>query len=455
MSALSKGGKTWLTKLGRISEISKGNKECVFNNLGHIIDFDMLLDGFHALDGKKAVGIDKLTKEEFGQDLTANLSEILVSLRRNTYAPQASRTVEIPKEDGSKRPLAISCVGDKIVQWCFARILEAIFEPLFLDCSYGYRPNRSAHAALGTLVQTQGSCLNGAVVEVDLKSYFNSVPHLPLLDFLQKKINDRRFLGNLVKLMKAPVQNTDGKIATPKMGVPQGSILSPVLSNIYLHYVLDLWFAELRTTTFKYNCFQVRFADDVAWVFASKPEAQRFYNTLPKRLAKYGLTLNFEKSSILPSGKYAIERMIAKGDAMPQFKFVGFQLQWMRGRNGQFRPRVRPRKDRMNATLKRVGEYLRKNRTHPNHMNVLKAVSLVYQGWLRYFAVSDCQSDMWNFRHRIRIMLHRWFNRRGKRGCMNWQRLDRILEQNKLSRMPKLFSLWSCPKVEWRQNSGA
>ena len=455
MSVHSNDGRTWLTKLRRISEISKSNKEFVFNNLGHIIDFEMLRDGFNALDGKKAVGIDGMTKEEFGQDLTANLSDILVRLRRGTYLAQPARQVEIPKEDGSLRALAISCFGDKLVQWCFARIVEAIFEPLFLDSSYGYRPNRNAHDALAALVQAQSRCVNGAVVEVDLKRYFDSVPHLPLVNFLSQKIRDKRFIGNLVKLMKTTTIDVDGKVTVAEKGVPQGSILSPVLSNIYLHHVIDTWFEGLNASTFQGNCFQVRYADDIVWVFENKEEARRFHDTLPKRLSKYELTLNADKSSIVPSGRYAIERIQTKRLRMPTFKFVGFQLHWKRGRNGKYRPCVRPRRDRMSSTLKRIRDHLKTNLNHPNHHSVLTAVSRVHQGWVRYFAVSDCQGDVWRFQHTICVMLLGWFNRRGKRGCMNWTKLAPVLQQYRMDYTPKLYSLWSCQKVEWRQKSGA
>jgi RNA-directed DNA polymerase len=429
-------------KLARIGELSKGNKHFVFNNIGHIIDFDFLLDCFKTLDGKKALGVDGISKEVYREDLTANISELLIRIRRGTYRPRAARMVFIPKEDGSQRPLAISCFEDKIVQLAVSRILESIFEHLFLDCSFGYRPKRNAHDALRALQLEQQRCWKGAVVEIDLQKYFNSVPHEPLLKLLQSKLMDSRFIALIKRMIEAPLQNESGEIEQSNLGVPQGSILSPVLSNIYLHYVLDEWFESIKSSHLKGNCTEIRFADDVVFVFQYAEQGVKVLKVLPKRLAKYGLTLNTSKSSYQRCGKAIVEEHWHAKRPMPQFKFVGFKVLWRRARTGHFRPMVKPRSDRMQATLSRIRKYLRSSLNHPNHMYVLRQVSLVYRGWVNYFGVSDCRGALFRFRQALRILVHRWFNRRGKRGAMNWERLHSILENARLDKLPPLKSLW-------------
>ncbi len=319
MSTLSNGGPTWSIKLNRIKTLASSDPASVFDNLGHVIDEEFLLDCFKTLDGKKAVGADGITKEDYEGDLSANITELLIRIRRGTYRPQPARMVEIPKDDGSKRPLAICCFEDKIVQLAVHRLLEAIFEPEFLPCSHGYRPGKSAHGALKSLLKAMNGHIIGAVVEIDLRSYFNSIPHSPLFKILEKRIRDRRFLGLIWQLLRMPCLTSEGKIAENDLGVPQGSILSPLLSNIYLHEVVDRWFDELSKSYFKGNCQEIRFADDLVFVFGYSNEAEAFKRTLPKRLAKYGLEINEEKSSIQPSGSRTVQRLSAEGSLLPKF----------------------------------------------------------------------------------------------------------------------------------------
>ena len=261
-----------------------------------MLDLDLLRECYHKLEWKKAIGIDGASKATYGQRLEERLQDLLTRIRRNAYKPQASRLVEIPKEDGSSRPLAISCFEDKIVQQSVSKILTAIYEPLFLPSSYGYRERTNGHEALRALMKYSNQNPMGATLEIDLRKYFNSIPHENIMRLLSEKITDKRFLGLVEKLIRAPVME-NGKEAINRVGCPQGSIVSPILSNIYLHYVVDSWFEEIRKSHIKGRSNMVRFADDMVFVFQHKAEAEKFYSVLPKRLAKYGLTLHEEKSS--------------------------------------------------------------------------------------------------------------------------------------------------------------
>jgi len=386
----------------------------------------MLFDCYRELDGKKAVGIDGVTKLEYGQNLEGNLTDLLIRIRRGTYTPKPSRIVEIPKEDGSKRPLAICCLEDKIIQSAMAKILEAIYEPIFLPGSYGFRPGRGAHDALKDLMNQMFKNTNGAIVEIDLKKYFNTIPQPFLAEMLKAKITDSRFLGLIHTLLKAPTLTKDG-IVPSTMGVPQGSICSPILANIFLHYVIDQWVEEIKKGGFiKGRLDVVRYADDMVFTFAIAKEAEKFFEVLPKRLAKYGLTINLEKSSLQVGGQTSI----TKGRVpKPKFKFLGFEVRWIRGRNGRLRPAYNPRLDRMNNRLKEVKSFLWQNLNAPDHMEVLKKVKTVVQGWVSYFAISDCGPRVWRFINRARHLIHRWFNRRGGNRYIEWAKIQKVLDE--------------------------
>lgn len=255
------------TNLDRISKRAKFRKDTVFNNIAYVVDLNLLSESYRLLGGQKAIGIDGVTKAFYGEKLEENLQDLLARIRRNAYKPQASRLVEIPKEDGSTRPLAISCFEDKIVQHAVSKILTAIFEPQFFSCSYGYREGMNAHEALRALMEHSNKNPDGMTVEIDVRKYFNSIPHLNLQSILREKISDKRFLKLVEKLIRAPIL-VNGKAELKKIGCPVGSIVSPILSNIYLHYAVDNWF-ETSKKHLKGRAAEIRFADD------SAPRAQR------------------------------------------------------------------------------------------------------------------------------------------------------------------------------------
>ena len=427
MAVQSEDGKQQTTKLDRIGKRAQSKKDTVFNNIGHVVDLDLLRASYRQLEGKKAVGIDGVTKAAYGVNLENNLQDLLGRLRRNAYKPQASKLVEIPKEDGSTRPLAISCFEDKIVQQSVSKILTSIFEPDFLPCSYGYREKRNGHEALRALMKYSNQNSDGVTIEIDLRKYFNTIPHDNLRSILREKISDKWFLKLVEKLIRAPVL-TNGKAELNKRGCPQGSIASPILSNIYLHYAVDNWFSEISKSHVKGRAEMVRFADDMVFVFQREEDAERFYQALPKRLDKFGLQLHAEKSSMIRSGSCAAKEAEIRGERLPTYKFLGFICYWGKSRNGRWRLKYKSRPDRFAGKLKGLRKHLRENRSEETN-TVLQRVKKVVKGWVNYNAISDNQRRVSSFILLSKRELFGWINRKGGNRKMNWDRFGKLLKK--------------------------
>lgn len=263
MAVHSNDRMTWNTKLNHIGARARNHPDTVFNNLGHVLTVDLMRKAYQELSGNKAVGVDKVTKAAYGEALDENISNLLRRIRRKQYRPKASRIVEIPKEDGSTRPLAISCFEDKMVEWAVSQVLEQIYEPVFLQSSYGFRPDRSCHDALRALNQHTHSCEDGAVVEIDINKCFNTISSEHLMPILKLKISDTRFLWLIESLLTAPIIE-EGQAVPTKKGCSQGSVVSPILCNIFLHYVIDEWFHTVKQTHIRGKAEQVRYSDDSA-----------------------------------------------------------------------------------------------------------------------------------------------------------------------------------------------
>lgn len=435
MSPHSIGTKTLSTKLDRIESRSRRDRGTVFNNLGYLIDLALLRECYRCLDGNKAVGIDGVSKEEYGKNLESNLQEILLKIRRGSYHPKASRIVEIPKISGGKRPLAISCFEDKIVQEAVKRIVERIFEPLFTDNSYGFRPKRNCHTAIAALDGYLRKWECGAVLEIDLQKYFNSIPHEPLIGMLRGKISDERFLHLIIKMLKAPTLNEAGIEQRNEIGSPQGSILSPVISNIYLHYVLDTWFDWVNESHFGGSAHLVRYADDAVFTFRSISDAERFKRGLVKRLDKYGIKLHEGKTAALPCGKREAERCEKLGLQMRTFTFLGFLHVWgiSVNKKGQRFWRVKRRTcpKRFKSKLSEMKTYIRK---HRHKKDLIANITRATQGYLNYFAIMDNGRRITQFIYEVRRLLFKWMNRRSQKRSYNWTRFDRMLQKE---RFPK------------------
>lgn len=426
------------TKLERIGKRAKFRKDTVFNNIGHVVDLDLLRESYRQLDRKKAVGIDGVTKAAYGARLEDNLQDLLERIRRHAYKPQASKLVEIPKEDGSTRPLAISCFEDKIVQLAVTKILTAIYEPQFLPCAYGYREGVNGHEALRALMKYSNQNVDGVTIEIDLRKYFNSIPHATLQSILRERISDKLFLRLVEELMRAPIL-VGTRAELNKVGCPQGSIISPILSNIYLHHVLDSWFEEIGRTHMKGRANMVRFADDMVFVFQNKEDAEKFYKVLPKRLEKHGLKLHEDKSSMIGSGSRAAKEAEARGKRLSTYKFLGFTCYWGKSRKGWWRMKFKSRSDRFAGKLNGLRKYLRESRSEETH-KVLERVKMIVRGWINYHAISDNQRRVNSFILQSKRAIFSWINRKGGKCKMNWERFGKLMKR---VRYPQSFKTTS------------
>lgn len=427
MPVQTEGGKQKTTNLESIGRRARYRKDTVFNNIGYAVDMDLLDECYQELNGRKAIGIDGVTKEIYGKQLVDNLQDLLGRIRRFAYKPQASKLVEIPKEDGSTRPLAISCFEDKIVQLAVSKILTAIFEPQFLPCSYGYREGINGHEALRALMKYSNKFPNGQTLEIDLRKYFNTIPHDKLQEILAEKISDKGFLKLVEKVIRAPTM-VNGKAELNRLGVPQGSIASPILSNIYLDHVIDNWFAEISRSHLKGKAEMVRFADDMVFLFQMSEDAERFYKVLPKRLEKYGLKLHEDKSSMLKSGSMEAKSAAKRGERIPTYKFLGFVCYWGKSRNGQWRLKYKSRSDRMTSKLKGLREYLRKSLNQETE-GTIERVKTIVEGWVNYHAISDNQRRVNSFILMSKRSLFSWVNRKGGNRKMNWTKFEELLKE--------------------------
>lgn len=428
MFVLSKDEKTRKTKLERIGELAKQKKDTIFNNLGHCINLETLLETYRKMDGTKAEGIDGVTKRSYAENLSENLEKLLRRIRQGIYHPKPARIVEIPKEDGSTRPIAISCFEDKLVQQLVSRILSLIFEPLFLPCSYGFRPDHSCHEALKALRKHVGEMKDGAVVEIDIRKYFNSIPHQPLMEMLRKKISDERFLRLVEQLIRTPIQE-EGKVIPNTKGCPQGSIISPVLANIYLHYVIDDWFLNTISKYMRGKIRMVRYADDMVFVFEHFEDAERFFRVLPKRLLRFGLELHLDKSKLLKSGERAAYNAEQEDRRLDTYKFLGFICYFGKSRQGRWRLKFKSRSDRLSAKLRGLKEYLRENLNTSNTGIFLERICRAIKGWVNYHAISDNSRRVKGFLDKSKWLIWKWYNRRGKKKAMTWEHLLEILER--------------------------
>ena len=400
-----------------------------FNNLFCHLKVENLREAFRHLDKSKAAGIDGVTKGEYARDLEANLQALTERLHKGTYRPQPRKRVEIPKADGKTRPIAISAFEDKLVEYVMARIMSLVYEPLFIDSSYGFRPRRGAHQAIGHAYRVLKNDERPYVVEIDLKSFFDTVPQKKLMNLIRRRITDRRFRSLIGRFLLAGILRETGEISISETGTAQGSIISPILANVYLHYCLDEWFLREHASR---DAVIVRYADDAIFLFKDKAHAERFSGELRAVLKECGLTLNEEKSGIVNFRKH-------QGNV---FQFLGFTFYWSNDRHTSERElKVKTEKMRLFKKVAEFADWIKKVRSRLTLNAIWELVIAKLQGHYQYYGVRFNRPKLNQFYYLVVGCLFKWLNRRSQRKSFTWERFQRRLRFHPLPTPPPVMSL--------------
>ena len=422
-------GQGALSGLGRVRRVAATDKEARFTALLHHVDVDRLRAAYFALRPKSAPGVDGITWEDYGQDLEANLRDLHARVHRGAYRARPSRRVYIPKPDGRLRPLGVAALEDKILQRALVEVLNAVYETDFLGFSYGFRPGRSPHHALDALAAgIVGKKVNW-VLDADFSDYFSSLDHQWLERFLEHRIADRRVLRLVQKWLAAGVIE-NGSWTAFEEGVPQGASVSPLLANVYAHYVLDLWAHQWRTRHAHGDMIIVRWADDFVVGFEHREDAERFWADLRDRLAKFGLELNAEKSRLIEFGRHAAQSRAARGLGKPEtFQFLGLtHICGKTRKTGRFKLKRITDSNRVRAKLHALKGEMAKRR----HLPIPEQgrwLASVLRGHYNYYAVPDNGAALIAFRERVIRHWLRSLRRRSQRSTMTWERIRRLADE--------------------------
>jgi RNA-directed DNA polymerase len=427
--------------------------------LSHHIDIDWMREAYRRTRKDGATGVDGQTADGYASDLEGNLRSLLDRAKSGAYRAPPVRRVHIPKGDGSQtRPIGIPTFEDKILQRAVAMALEAVYEQDFLDCSYGFRPGRSAHDALETLRNELMEMKGGCVVEVDIRKFFDTVDHSHLQEILRQRVRDGVLLRLIGKWLNAGVQEA-GELSYPEVGTPQGGVISPLLANIYLHEVLDKWFEKDVKPRLQGRASLVRYADDFVMVFSCEEDARRVMEVLPKRLGKYGLTLHPDKTRLVEFRRPALkppaeprnggagrsgtsDQSAPKPPAEPRnggagrpgtFDLLGFTHYWGRSRKGWWVVKRKTARDRFSRSLKRVAQWCRRYRHQPIAQQ-WKALVQKVRGHFGYFGIRGNSKALTLFLHWVRRIWCKWLSRRSQKKSVTWDRMAKLLERYPLPR---------------------
>jgi RNA-directed DNA polymerase len=421
------------TRLQQIAKLAQEEPQRAFLSLAHHIDIELLREAYRRTRKNGAPGIDGQTAEEYEANLEANLQSLLDRFKLGRYQAPPVRRVHIPKGDGDKtRPIGIPTFEDKVLQRAVAMVLEAVYEQDFLDCSYGFRPGRSAHQALNSLWHEVMKMGGGWVYEVDIQSFFDELDHGHLRSFLDRRVRDGVLRRTIDKWLKAGVME-EGRLSHPESGTPQGGVISPLLANVYLHEVLDTWFEREVQPRLRGRAFLLRYADDFVMVFELREDATRVAEVLSKRLGRFGLRLHPEKTRLVRFQRPVRGKSLDRSQRPGAFDLLGFTHYWGKALTGSWVLKRRTSKDRMRRSLRRLNEWCRLHRHYPRPWQH-EQLSRKLRGYDNYYGITGNFSALVRFQRRLHWIWRQWLNRRSQRKGVTWNRFYKYLKRNPLPR---------------------
>lgn len=423
------------TRRQRIAETTREAPDRAWTTLAHHIDRTWMHEAVRLTRKDGAPGIDGQTMAEFtAGDLDTRLGELEDLAKSGLYRAPPVRRAVIPKGDGKTRSLGIPTVADKVMQQAFAMLLDCVYEQIFLDCSYGYRPGRNPHQALDAVREGLREMGGGWVLDVDIKSFFDTVDHAILRELVSERVRDGVVLRMLGKWLNAGVM-TEGGVQRSDRGTPQGGVISPLLANIYLHYAVDVWFRDEVMPRMRGRAFMVRYADDIVMAFETEEDARRVYAVLPRRLARFGLETSPEKTRLVYFGRPR------RGPPPDTFDFVGFTLYWGKSKKGWDTIRWKTSKKRLNRVLKAFHEWIRQHR-HDPVSEQQAALTRKLSGHYQYFGLTMNMRALSKVYVRVNRMWKHWLDRRSQRARMTWERFDELLARHPLPKPKVVHSVF-------------
>jgi len=428
------------TGLDRIAELARAQKGVQFTSIAHLLTVTALERAWSGLRKDASAGVDGVTYAEYGAHVRENLEELHDRLERGQYRAQPLRRVYIPKEEGTGRPISIPALEDKIVQKAALELLTAIYEQDFLGCSYGFRPGRNAQEALDEIGRVICRRSVGYVLEADISAYFDTIVRSQLMELIEKRVRDGSMLRLIEKWINVGVLE-DGRLLVTQTGVGQGQVISPLLANIYLHYVLDEWFEDVVKPRLRGDAYEIRYADDFILCFQYREDAERVLEVLGKRFEKYGLRLHPDKTRLIEFGRDALTKSEEGGGPKPAtFDFLGFTHVCRRSRRGKFTIHVRTMRKRLRRSLKRVSAWCQRHRHEPV-VEQWAALNAKLRGHYQYYGRATNFRRLWEFYRAVRQLWRKWLNRRTRGRTLPWRVYEALLAAYPLQR-PYIARPW-------------